>query len=121
MNSAFPTALEVTVTTSYHYGYRDGASFDPVAFARWLDGQADVGPKWRPRYVRVSSVLPATATNKVLKRTLVHQKFRADRVGGDVVWVRGRGEDSYRPFTSEDEAALQRTFAAAGRDRFWDL
>ena len=100
---------------------RDGASFDPAEFARWLDGQADVGPKWRPRYVRVSSELPATATNKVLKRTLVHQKFRADRMGGDPVWVRGRGEDVYRPFTSDDEQALQQRFAEAGRERFWDL
>ena len=100
---------------------RDGASFDPVEFARWLDGQADVGPKWRPRYVRVSVELPATATNKVLKRTLVHQKFRADRVGGDPIWVKGRGEDVYRLFTSDDEQALRLRFAEAGRERFWDL
>jgi fatty-acyl-CoA synthase len=100
---------------------RDGVSFDPVEFAHWLDSQADVGPKWRPRYVRVSEELPATATNKVLKRTLVHEKFRSDRVGGDVIWFRERGEDTYRPFTSDDEQALQLKFAAAGRERFWDL
>jgi len=100
---------------------RDGASFDPAEFPRWLDSQADVGPKWRPRYIRVSDELPSTATNKVLKRTLVHEKFRSDRVGGDVVWFRDRGEDVYRPFTSDDEAALQLKFAAAGRERFWDL
>jgi fatty-acyl-CoA synthase len=100
---------------------RAGASFDPVEFARWLDGQADVGPKWRPRYIRVSSELPSTATNKVLKRALVHQKFRSDRVGGDPVWVRDRGEDAYRPFASDDERGLQLRFAEAGRERFWDL
>ena len=100
---------------------RDGAAFDAVQFARWVDAQADVGPKWRPRYVRVSSELPATATNKVLKRTLVHQKFRSDRAGGDPIWVRGRGEDVYRPFTSDDELALQLRFAESGRERFWDL
>ena len=32
---------------------RDGASFDPAAFAVCIDALADVGPKWRPRYVRV--------------------------------------------------------------------
>ncbi|MBV8295485.1 MAG: AMP-binding protein, partial [Acidimicrobiia bacterium] len=69
---------------------RDPAAFDPVEFAKWLDGQADVGPKWRPRYVRVSTELPSTATNKIVKRTLVHQKFRSDRTGGDAIWVRGR-------------------------------
>jgi fatty-acyl-CoA synthase len=100
---------------------RDGVTFDPTGFAKWIDEQADLGPKWRPRYVRVASALPSTATNKVLKRTLVHQKFRSDRVSGDVIWVRGRGEDSYRPFTSDDEGALQLKFAAAGRARFWDL
>ena len=99
----------------------DGASFDPDGFAAWIDGQADIGPKWRPRYVRVASELPATATNKVLKRTLVHQKFRADRTGGDALWVRGRGEDAYRPFTADDEAALRDRFVAAGREPFWDL
>src|SRR4029077_19249882 len=57
---------------------RAGASFDGEAFAAWIDAQADVGPKWRPRYVRVSEALPSTATNKVLKRTLVHDKFRLD-------------------------------------------
>jgi fatty-acyl-CoA synthase len=100
---------------------RDGASFDPTDFASWIDNQADLGPKWRPRYVRVSPELPTTATNKVLKRTLVHEKFRSDRVGGDPVWVRVPGDDAYRPFTADDEGALQLRFAAAGRDRFWDL
>ncbi|MBV8303314.1 MAG: AMP-binding protein [Acidimicrobiia bacterium] len=100
---------------------RDPAAFDPVEFAKWLDGQADIGPKWRPRYVRVSTALPSTATNKIVKRTLVHQKFRSDRTGGDAIWVRGRGEDVYRPFTADDEQALQKGFAAAGRERFWDL
>jgi fatty-acyl-CoA synthase len=100
---------------------RGGTTFDPNAFASWIDAQPDLGPKWRPRYVRVAPELPATATNKVLKRTLVHQKFRSDRTGGDPVWVRGRGEDVYRPFTVDDEAALHDRFAAAGRERFWDL
>src|SRR5262245_25105066 len=26
----------------------DGTSFDPDAFARWIDSQTDIGPKWRP-------------------------------------------------------------------------
>ncbi len=100
---------------------REGVKFDPDGFAHWLDSQPDVGPKWRPRYVRVSSSLPSTATNKVLKRTLVHQKFRSDRVEGDDVWIRARGEDVYRPFTPEDEKELHDRFVASGRERFWDL
>ncbi|MHB8670355.1 MAG: AMP-binding protein [Acidimicrobiales bacterium] len=100
---------------------RDGATFDPRAFPTWVDAQADLGPKWRPRYVRITRAMPTTPTNKVLKRTLVQQKFRADLTGGDPIWVRLRGEGVYRPFGPADEAALRQEFEAAGRGRFWDL
>ena len=100
---------------------RDGVAFDPAAFARFVDDQPDLGPKWRPRYVRVGRVLPQTATNKVLKRTLVHEKFRHDRVGDDDLWVRERGDDAFHPFAPDDEAALRKRFVAAGRERFWNL
>ena len=75
---------------------REGASFDPVAFATWVDALDDVGPKWRPRYVRVLRDPPTTGTNKIIKRTLVHEKWRADRVGGDPVFIRLRDEPAYR-------------------------
>ncbi len=100
---------------------RDGAGFDAAAFARWVDGLGDIGPKWRPRYLRLLRDPPTTGTNKIVKRTLVHQKFRTDRVVGDAIFVRGRGEDVYRPFTDADEQELRAAFIAAGRDRFWDL
>ena len=100
---------------------RDGAEFDGTAFAGWVDGLADVGPKWRPRYVRVADAMPTTGTNKVVKRQLAHEKFRRDRVGGDVVYVRDRGSNRYRAFTADDERALHEAFVAAGRERFWDL
>jgi fatty-acyl-CoA synthase len=100
---------------------RDGASFDPAQFAAWLDAQDAVGPKWRPRYVRVLRDPPTTGTNKIVKRTLVHQKWRADRTGGDLVYVRGRDEPVYRAFTEEDERALHDSFKHYQRERFWDL
>ncbi|HWC39652.1 MAG TPA: hypothetical protein VG476_14035, partial [Acidimicrobiales bacterium] len=100
---------------------RDGARPDGDALAAWIDAQTDVAPKWRPRYIRVASAMPTTATNKIVKRTLVHQKFRSDRTGGDPIFVRGRGEAVYRPFTAEDETRLEKAFTAAGRQRFWDL
>jgi fatty-acyl-CoA synthase len=100
---------------------RDGAAFDPVGFARWVDAQPDLGPKWRPRWVRVATSLPMTPTNKVLARVLVHEKFRSDRVAGDEVWVRDRGDGAYRRFDAEEERALSQEFAANGRSRFWDL
>jgi fatty-acyl-CoA synthase len=100
---------------------REGARFDPTAMAAWIDDQADLSPKWRPRYVRMARTLPTTPTNKVLTRTLVHEKFRSDRVDGDLVWVRGRGEVSYRPFTTSDETDLHQAFEDAGRAQAWDL
>ena len=99
----------------------DGAAFDPVAFARWLDGQDAIGPKWRPRYVRILQDPPTTGTNKIVKRTLVQQKFRRDLVGRDELFMRLRGDDDYRPFAESDEQALHESFVRYQRERFWDL
>jgi len=100
---------------------RPGAAFDPAAFASWLDACPDLSPKWRPRYVRLAGALPTTPTNKVVVRTLAHQKFRADRLGGDPVYVRGRGEDAYRDFGEAEERALRAAFTESGRSQAWDL
>jgi len=100
---------------------RDGAAFDPAAFARWLDDQADLGPKWRPRYVRVAAAMPTSPTNKIMVRTLVHEKFRPERVGTDAIWVRDTRREAYRPFTAADAARVRDELEAAGRGRFWDL
>ncbi|HEY5698065.1 MAG TPA: AMP-binding protein, partial [Acidimicrobiales bacterium] len=100
---------------------REGVSLDPADLGSWIDAQGDLGPKWRPRYVRVAREVPTTGTNKVLKRDLALQKFRSDRVGSDPVWHRDRGEVAYRPFTADDEAQFLADLTAAGRQRFWDL
>jgi fatty-acyl-CoA synthase len=100
---------------------RDGADFDGAAFASWLDEQADLGPKWQPRFVRLCRALPSTPTNKILTRTLVHEKFRSDRVHGDPVFRRTRGDTSFSPFTPDDEAALGAAFEANGRITAWEL
>ena len=57
----------------------------------------------------------------MLARTLVHQKFRADRVDGDPLYIRERGSDPYRPFTAQDELALRKAFEANGRREAWEL
>jgi fatty-acyl-CoA synthase len=100
---------------------RDVSAFDPAAFAAWVDAQDGIGPKWRPRYVRILRDPPTTGTNKIVKRSLVHQKWRSDQVGGDNVYVRARGEPAYRPFTADDERELRESFVRYQRDRFWDL
>jgi fatty-acyl-CoA synthase len=100
---------------------KDGATFDGASFAAFVDAQETIGPKWRPRYVRVMLEPPTTGTNKIVKRTLVREKFRSDLVGGDEVYVRLRGEDGYRRFTADDERALHESFVRYQRERFWDL
>jgi fatty-acyl-CoA synthase len=99
----------------------DGVTFDPDAFASWLDQQEAIGPKWRPRYLRLLHDPPTTGTNKIVKRTLARAKFRGDLVDGDPVYVRRRGDDTYRPFTSADEQELRESFVHYQRERFWDL
>jgi fatty-acyl-CoA synthase len=99
----------------------DASTFDPDGFAAWLDRQPEIGPKWRPRFVRLLRDPPTTGTNKIVKRTLVHQKWRSDRVAGDPIFVRGRNEPTYRHFTAGDERRLHQSFVEHGRERFWDL
>ena len=99
----------------------DDRAFDPSTFGAWLDAQEAIGPKWRPRYLRLLHDPPTTGTNKIVKRMLVHEKFRLDAVGDDEVFVRERGATEYRPFTADDERALRESFVAYGRERFWDL
>jgi fatty-acyl-CoA synthase len=99
----------------------DPAAFDPAAFALWIDAQDAIGPKWRPRYLRILHDPPTTGTNKIVKRMLVQQKFRHDLVGSDELFHRPRGETEYHPFTADDERALHESFVRYQRERFWDL
>ena len=99
----------------------NGAVFDGSAFAKWLDEQPDLGPKWSPRFLRLCDALPSTPTNKILTRTLVHQKFRSDRVGDDTVYVRQRGTDHFHPFDLQEEQRLRDAFERSGRIEVWDL
>lgn len=99
----------------------DGSEFDGAAFAAWLDAQVAIGPKWRPRYVRVLREPPTTGTNKIVKRTLQHQKWRADRCDGDRVFIRERAMADYVPFDSSLEQVLYNEFVHHDRQRFWDL
>jgi fatty-acyl-CoA synthase len=100
---------------------RDGVAFDGTAFAAWLDAQADLGPKWQPTFIRLSAALPSTPTNKILTRTLIHEKFRHDRVDGDQLFRRARGAPDFQPFTEAEASALHAAFEAHGRANAWDL
>ena len=68
-----------------------GTTLAPKQFEEFLTAQPDLSPKAWPRYVRINTELPRTATNKILKRKLIE----AGRTAGDgVLWERhGRGRE----------------------------
>lgn len=92
----------------------DPDSFDVDGFSSFLVGQEDLGTKGFPRLLRISAKLPATGSNKVLKRQLQTQRWHTD----DAVyrWA-GRGRPQYRRMTAADRDALDGEFTANGRDR----
>jgi hypothetical protein len=65
--------------------------------------------------------MPTSPTNKVLVRVLSHQKYRPDRVGGDPMWWRGRGDEIFHPFGPAEAAELHERLRRFGREQFWHL
>jgi fatty-acyl-CoA synthase len=96
--------------------FREGESFDPELFARFLADQPDLGTKWAPRYVRVCRDVPKTETNKILKRQMRKEAWECD----DPLWRRD-GTGAYVPMTPEDKAALRRDLDGRGRSYLLDL
>ncbi len=90
-----------------------GKEFDPDGFATWLTEQPDLGPKWLPRYIRVSPSLPQTATGKVTKVSLRREAWATD----DVIWWRplDSAEVRFVPLTDDDREALAAGLAENGR------
>ena len=73
---------------------RDGTRLQPDDFEKFLATQPDLSPKAWPRYVRINDHLPATATNKILKRALMSAGVSAQ---GGVLWTRPARGTTYRP------------------------
>ena len=72
---------------------QDEATLAPSQLEEFLHAQPDLSPKAWPRYVRLASALPATATNKVLKRELVAQGATAG--AGEQLWEREERGTAY--------------------------
>ncbi|HEX4163010.1 MAG TPA: hypothetical protein VHZ05_10955, partial [Acidimicrobiales bacterium] len=90
-----------------------GRPFDPDAFGAWLQAQPDLGPKWIPRYVRISESLPQTATGKVTKVGLREEAWVCD----EPVWWRPLDSSEVRfvPLTDADRTQLAKGLAENGR------
>ena len=88
-----------------------GREFDPGSFAGFLAAQPDLGTKWAPRYVRIVTALPVTATDKVDKKPLRREKWNTV----DPLWRRVGRDDVFVPMTEADVAELLARFTATGR------
>ena len=89
----------------------DPAAFDVAAFAEFLCGQQDLGAKGIPRLLRLSTRLPVTGSNKVLKRDLQAQRWRCDE---PVYRWAGRGQPEYHRMGDADVEALDAEFTRHG-------
>jgi fatty-acyl-CoA synthase len=88
-----------------------GTSFDPGAFEEFLAAQRDLGTKWAPRFVRVVSTLPVTASDKTDKKPLRAEKWETD----DPQWQRVGRNTRYEPLTREDIDRMIAEFVVHGR------
>jgi fatty-acyl-CoA synthase len=90
----------------------DPDAFDASAFARFLGEQTDLGAKATPSFIRVSSTLPTTGSNKLQKKQLQDDAWCCS----DTVFMRrGRGVACYTPMTDDDRRRLIDEFAANRR------
>jgi fatty-acyl-CoA synthase len=88
-----------------------GIEFDPGSFAAFLAAQPDLGTKWAPRYIRIVTALPVTATEKVDKKPLRIEKWNTS----DPLWRRVGRDEAYVPMTQDDVAEVLTRFTANGR------
>jgi fatty-acyl-CoA synthase len=78
-------------------------SLDAEELLGFLAAQGDLGTKWTPRFVRMSAELPATATNKVLKRSLRAERWNCEE---PVLWQSEKG-GAYQPLSTDVAATLE--------------
>ncbi len=81
---------------------KDPKDFNPEAFSEFLSHQEDLGTKWAPKYIRVMSTLPKTATSKVIKKSLRAERWNTP----ERVWWRPTKDLSYVLLSPEEAVQL---------------
>ena len=81
--------------------------FDAAAFSSFLGEQPDLGTKWAPALIRITSLLPLTATHKISKPALRRLLWNGD----DPVYE--RTGSSYELMTADRKAELEAEYASA--------
>lgn len=77
----------------------------PQQFEDFLAAQQDLSPKAWPRYVRINVELPQTATNKILKRTLIQEGVTA---GDGALWEREARGQHYSAISVRKQSLSER-------------
>ena len=98
---------------------KDGKTFDPEAFGRYMEEQCtggDMDRKWKPDFVRVVDDFEYTRTEKILVRPLKHEYYNLEWVPEDRVFFIRRGFDNYRQFTGDDFENIKQEFMDNGRE-----
>jgi fatty-acyl-CoA synthase len=93
----------------------EGHALDPESFEAFLDAQPDLSPKARPRYVRIATDLPSTATHKVLKRQLIAEGTTVPE--GEALWHREPRGTAYRVTSATPMVATRRARLRRACDR----
>jgi fatty-acyl-CoA synthase len=96
---------------------REGARFDPRGFFEYCEEQVRGGGmdrKWFPDFVRIVEDFEYTGTQKILVRNLKAAHYNPERVRDPLYW-RERGDSEFRPFSTNEYAALKERFVAAER------
>ncbi len=98
---------------------RPGARFDAAAFFAFCEEQVRQGGmdrKWFPDFIRVVDEFEYTQTQKILVRHLKKDHFHRGRLPDEPLYWRRRGDETFRPFSKDDFAAVRREFEKAERD-----
>jgi fatty-acyl-CoA synthase len=96
---------------------RPGATATALDLDAHLRAQPDLGTKWLPRFIRITEVMPVTATSKVLKRQLRAERWTCP----DPVWWRPEPSADPRPLTTTDLDTIRSQFEQYGRTAVLDL
>ncbi|MEB8326082.1 AMP-binding protein [Dietzia kunjamensis] len=87
-----------------------GTEFDPEAFGRFLSEQSDLGTKWAPRFVRIVTTIPVTATRKIDKKVLRRQSWPVE----DAVFIGDTKSLTYHPLDDTERTQLLAEYETFG-------
>lgn len=89
----------------------DPVGLDVGEFADFLLAQRDLGTKWAPKFLRIVTDVPITATQKIDKRRLRREGWEVD----GLIYVRPTAHLSYVPLSSQEKVRMREAFVSNGR------